>query len=143
MTDPIDLQLGAFTVPDAIKRTVMGVANHIKKEHDFRLDEKIMNELFDIAEQLEARVQDELEKVQPIELSEQEDSQIPIEETTISMTGDGEIINHTGTLYAKLCNEPVADMANVADPEIRAQTFCIKKYGHRTVHEDELGQERL
>lgn len=138
MTGIIELQLEQFNVPDAIKRTCVAIVNHIKITTDFELTEGVMKEILEYAEQLEARVQDEIEKTRPLEEVEQiEDSfETPdSDDVTVFKNGDGDIYRAVinGVVFGTLCNEPVFD--NGGDT-----TFCIKQWGHsHPEHEDQMG----
>jgi len=143
VTDVINLQLEKFDVPDAIKRTVLATANQIRNNFGFNLDEKFMKELLEYAEQLEVRVQDEIDKTRPLEEVEQIDDFETVDfvhdEITLSKNGDGDIyaavIN--GVIFGTLCNEPV-----VSTPD--HQTFCCKQWSHSNPeHEDKEGNVRL
>jgi hypothetical protein len=141
MTEILELQLEQFNVPDACKRTVVAVLNHVKPLLRGDLSEDLMKEVLEYAEQLEARVQDEVDKTRPLEQVEQiEDAfETPDSDDVITFkNADGDIYRAVinGVVFGTLCNEFVWS-------ELDRDTFCIKQWGHsHPEHEDSEGRTR-
>ena len=136
----MDLNLNRYNVRDATLRSLLALANEFgikepKKEQ--------MEKLQEISDELEARVQDEIDaqaKVNDIQIEEEtfvvaEDSDIFLE-----MEGDEvKHITHKGVVFGRFCNEPVH-----FDHDTGQSTHCIKQWAHLNAeHEDSEGRFRL
>ena len=137
----MDLNLDKYNVRDATLRSLLALANEFGVKEPSK---EQMDKLQDISDELEARVQDEIEKsVKNAAPAAQEEEMYPAasEEDVFLNEENGEVkqVIHKGVVFGRLCNEPVH-----FDHEIGQGTYCIKQWGHINVeHEDSEGRFRL
>jgi len=136
-----DLNLVKYNVRDATIRSLLALCNEFGIKAPTPEQQITIQE---ISDQLENRVQDEIDaqaKVDAIQVEEEtfvtvEDSEIFLE---LGEDGEPRHITHKGVVFGKLCNEPVH-----YDHETGQTSFCIKQWNHLNAeHEDSVGRFRL
>jgi hypothetical protein len=149
--DMLEFPLESVNLPQAIVLMMQAAAKtrdvnrvDIVSNTDATVHLKVDNErLALLAEKLEARIEDELEKVkvpQPEPEPEPDEFQDAIAEDIHLVLTDDHLdvhqVIHKGVVFGKLCNE------TVKNSEEGDRTTCIKQFGHETEHEDEWGNIR-
>lgn len=137
----MDLKLDKYNVRDATLRSLLALAN----EFDIKEPTKEqMEKLQEISDELEARVQDEIDKGLKnfAPAAQEEDLYPPASEEDVYLNEEGGEVKqviHKGVVFGRLCNEPVH-----FDHELGQGTTCIKQWGHLNAeHEDSEGRFRL
>lgn len=137
----MDLKLDKYNVRDATLRSLLALAN----EFDIKEPTKEqMEKLQEISDELEARVQDEIDKGLKnfAPAAQEEDLYPPASEEDVYLNEEGGEVKqviHKGVVFGRLCNEPV-----YFDHELGQGTTCIKQWGHLNAeHEDSEGRFRL
>lgn len=137
------LKLDQYNVRDATLRSLLMVTQIFMVESPSKEQQEQLGE---VADALEARVQDEIDKSQKAYATTVEDD--PFEDLDVGGKHIGHVVKYgdtiasvvvDGLIFGKLCNEAVS-----YDDAGHILTYCIKRWGHlNVIHEDEEGNERL
>lgn len=156
--DVLEFPLEKVTVPAAIKLMMQAATKCVGFNHeitvaDFEAGKVTIpvdnDRLQELADKLEARVQDEIDSAMAVrtEPAPEDDpngpSYVPVDEddevTKVMFEGEVEFVVINGIVFKKMCNEPVAEVLD-ADG---GRTYCIKQWGHKSPdHEDQEGNVR-
>lgn len=142
----MDLNLKDYNVRDAMLRSLLSLANEFGIKHP---EKEQQEKLADIADQLENRVQDELDAIEKrfrdggtTVVEEESFMVMEVEGVEAHFDYEGEDIKHivvNGAIYGKFCNEPVHH-----DNDTGVSTYCMKQWAHlNPEHEDSEGRLRL
>lgn len=141
----MDLNLKDYNVRDATLRSLLGVAHALGAT---KPEPSQQEEFAEIADQLEARIQDELEKISGPEKETVEKE--PFQEVPKNSENDPDVflvwVNEevsqvvvNGAIFGKFCNALVWSDPDNPDHN----TLCIKQWGHANMmHEDAEGHDR-
>lgn len=137
----MDLKLDKFNVRDATLRSLLALANVLGVKEPTKEQQEEMQEISDA---LEARVQDEIDNAaKTVQTPVEEEHFVEAETSDVFLDADdsGEIarVIHKGVVFGRLCNEPVH-----FDHETGTGSYCIKQWAHLNAeHEDSEGRFRL
>lgn len=148
--DVLEFPLEELEVPQAIAMMMLSATKCVGFNHEVTIADfeggnfkmPVDNDRLQLlCEKLDARIDDELDKVRAIrDIPAEEDApnEVEIEPGEIFLMNDDLIINYKGLLYHRSCNQPVAPETEGSFP-----TYCMKVADHRHPdHEDIEGNIR-